>query len=72
MAKTGDEPPGTAGSQFFVVTGAGRRPAARVRGARQGHRRGSTWSDRQLGDPGAPDEKPTEPVVIEGMRVRSS
>ena len=27
MAKAGNEPAGTAGSQFFVVTGAGRRPA---------------------------------------------
>ncbi len=36
MAKTGDEPPGTAGSQFYVVTGPGRRPPGRVRPARQG------------------------------------
>ena len=41
MAKGGDEPAGTGGSQFFVVTRR-RRPAARLRGARQGrgrHRR---------------------------------
>ena len=42
MAKGGDEPAGTAGSQFFVVTGAGRRPAGRLRGARQG--RATAWT----------------------------
>ena len=39
MAKSGVEPPGTSGSQFFVVTGADVGAAARVRGRRQGHRR---------------------------------
>ena len=38
MAKGGNEPAGTAGSQFFVVTGRP-RAAARLRPARQGHRR---------------------------------
>ena len=33
-----DEPAGTAGSQFYVVTGDGRRPAARLRDRRQGRR----------------------------------
>ena len=41
MAKGGTEPAGTAGSQFFVVTGRGREPAGRLRGARQGHARAS-------------------------------
>ena len=37
MAKTGAEPAGTSGSQFFVVTG-DERPAAGLRAARPGHR----------------------------------
>ena len=39
MAKAENEAPGTSGSQFFVVTGAGHRPAGRVRRRRQGHGR---------------------------------
>ena len=39
MAKTQAEPAGTSGSQFFVVTGAGRAAAAGLRDARQGRRR---------------------------------
>ena len=46
MAKTGAEAPGTSGSQFFVVTGAGRGPAARLRDRRQGDRRAWTPSSR--------------------------
>ena len=37
MAKAGNEPSGTAGSQFFVVTGRRRGPDARLRAAREGH-----------------------------------
>ncbi len=39
MAKAGPEPPGTAGSQFFVVTGADVGLPARLRHRRRGHRR---------------------------------
>ena len=62
MAKTGAEPPGTAGSQFFVVTGRRRRAAARLRGPRQGHRR--PRRRRRIGTLGDPaTEQPTQPVV---------
>ena len=37
MAKAGNEPPGTAGSQFFVVTAAGDGSHPGLRAARQGH-----------------------------------
>ena len=37
MAKAGNEPPGTAGSQFFVVTAAGAGLTARLRASRPGH-----------------------------------
>jgi peptidyl-prolyl cis-trans isomerase B (cyclophilin B) len=71
MAKTADEPPGTAGSQFFVVTAgdAGLPPDYAVIGtvtdgldvvARIGG----------LGDPGT--ELPTQPVVVESIRVQRS
>ena len=36
MAKSQAEPPGRSGSQFFVVVGGRRRPASRLRAARQG------------------------------------
>ena len=53
MAKAGNEPPGTAGSQFFVVTGtgAGLTPDyARARQGHEGHGRGP--GDRQARRPG--------------------
>ena len=69
MAKTAQEPPGTAGSQFYVVTGedAGLPPQYAILGevtqgldvvARIG----------ELGDPTT--EEPTQPVVVERARVR--
>ena len=71
MAKTGAEPPGTAGSQFFVVTGRGAGPAARVR-ARLGRvSKGLTVVERigQLGDPSSGGSgTPLEPVVIARRR----
>ena len=55
MAKTGNEPAGTAGSQFFVVTAPDARPAARLRAARQGHEgHGRGAGDRQARRPGEP------------------
>jgi peptidyl-prolyl cis-trans isomerase B (cyclophilin B) len=71
MAKRGDEAPGTAGSQFFVVTGddAGLPADYAVIGTVTG---GATVVDRiaVLGDPNT--ELPTQPVVIDDMVVEVS
>jgi peptidyl-prolyl cis-trans isomerase B (cyclophilin B) len=68
MAKTGAEPAGTSGSQFFVVTGAdiGLPPEYAVIGKVSG---GQDVVARiaVLGDPST--ELPTQPVVIEDMAV---
>jgi cyclophilin family peptidyl-prolyl cis-trans isomerase len=64
MAKTGSEPDGTAGSQFFVVVGrdAGLPPQYAIVGTVT---QGIEVVDRigQLGDQAT--ELPTQPVVIE-------
>ena len=69
MAKTQDEAPGTAGSQFFVVTGtdAGLPPDYAVVGRVVA---GLEVVERigQLGDPST--ERPTQPVVISRVSVR--
>ena len=69
MAKRGDEPPGTAGSQFFIVTAddAGLPAEYAVIGNVTG---GLTVVDRiaVLGDPTT--ELPTQPVVIDDVVVR--
>jgi peptidyl-prolyl cis-trans isomerase B (cyclophilin B) len=53
MAKAGNEPAGTAGSQFFVVTAAGSRAHARLRAAGQRHEgHGRRAGDRRAGRPG--------------------
>jgi cyclophilin family peptidyl-prolyl cis-trans isomerase len=68
MAKTAAEPAGTAGSQFFVVTGADARLPAEY--AVVGKvTSGLDVVDRigKLGDPAT--EQPTSPVVISGVRV---
>jgi peptidyl-prolyl cis-trans isomerase B (cyclophilin B) len=71
MAKAGDERPGTAGSQFFVVTGddAGLAPEYAVLGKVSA---GLAVAERigELGDPTT--EQPTQAVVIEGMTVKAS
>jgi peptidyl-prolyl cis-trans isomerase B (cyclophilin B) len=68
MAKTGAEPAGTAGSQFFVVTGpdVGLPPEYAIVGNVTS---GIDVVERigQLGDPDT--EKPTRPVVIESVTV---
>ncbi len=68
MAKTGSERPGTAGSQFFVVTGAdvGLPPDYAVLGKVT---KGLDVVDRigRLGDEST--EQPTEPVVITSVKV---
>lgn len=68
MAKTSTEPAGTAGSQFFVVTGADARLPAEY--AVVGKvTSGLDVVDRigKLGDPAT--EKPTAPIVISRVRV---
>jgi peptidyl-prolyl cis-trans isomerase B (cyclophilin B) len=70
MAKTATEPPGTAGSQFFVVTGAdaGLPPEYAVVGTVTS---GLDVVERigKLGDPST--EQPTQPVVIGSVTVGS-
>src|SRR6476469_5977072 len=70
MAKTGDEPSGTAGSQFFVVTGAdaGLPPDYAVVGKIT---KGLDVVER-IGKLGDQSEQPTATVEIEALRVSSS
>ncbi len=71
MAKTAAEPPGTAGSQFFVVTGAdiGLPPDYALLGSVSS---GMDVVDRigKLGDPAT--EQPTKRVVIEKATISES
>jgi peptidyl-prolyl cis-trans isomerase B (cyclophilin B) len=68
MAKTGEEPPGTAGSQFFVVTAkdTGLPPEYAVIGKVTAGKDVVTRIG-ELGDPGT--ELPTQLVVVEDMVV---
>jgi peptidyl-prolyl cis-trans isomerase B (cyclophilin B) len=70
MAKTGQEKPGTAGSQFYVVTGAdaGLPPDYAVIG------RVTAGLDvvEKIGQLGDASEQPTQTVVIEDVKVGSS
>jgi peptidyl-prolyl cis-trans isomerase B (cyclophilin B) len=70
MAKAGAEPPGTAGSQFFVVTtaDAGLPPDYAVVGKVTD---GLEVVER-IGLLGGADEVPTQPVVVETMTLRTS
>jgi len=70
MAKAGNEPPGTAGSQFYVVTGedAGLPPDYAVVGKVS---EGQDVVDR-IGALGDANEQPTETVLIESVRVKES
>ena len=69
MAKTAAEPPGAAGSQFFIVTGdrLALAPDYAVIGQVA---EGKDVVDRigKLGDPAT--EQPTEPVVVESITIR--
>ena len=71
MAKTSADPPGAAGSQFFVVTGedVGLPPEYAVLGRVV---QGLDVVERigQLGDPET--EQPTQPVVVSGMTVSTT
>jgi peptidyl-prolyl cis-trans isomerase B (cyclophilin B) len=70
MAKTATEPPGTAGSQFFVVTSAdaGLPPDYAIVGKVTS---GLDVVDR-IGKLGDAQEQPTRPVVISKVRVETS
>jgi cyclophilin family peptidyl-prolyl cis-trans isomerase len=70
MAKTGSEPPGTAGSQFYVVTGAdaGLPPDYAVIGKVT---KGLDVVDR-IGQLGGSDEQPTQVVELYDVRAGSS
>jgi peptidyl-prolyl cis-trans isomerase B (cyclophilin B) len=70
MAKRGDEPAGSAGSQFFVVTGAnvGLPPDYAVLGT---VRSGMNVVDR-IGKLGGPDELPTKKITIEKITIRAT
>lgn len=68
MAKSGDEPPGSAGSQFFVVTASepiGLPPDYAV----VGKVTGGLGTVVEIGRLGGPDEQPTETVVIESAQL---
>ena len=71
MAKSGVEAPGTSGSQFFVVTGAGRWAPARVRDRRRGDGRAWTRSMR-IDALGVGDGPPSQPVVVSSVTVGES
>lgn len=67
MAKSSAEPPGTSGSQFFVVTGAdaGLPPEY----ALVGKVSGGMDVVEQIGKLGTPEEKPKQTVLIEKMTI---
>jgi cyclophilin family peptidyl-prolyl cis-trans isomerase len=69
MAKTGAEPPGTSGSQFFVVTGAdaGLPPEYALVGKVSG---GMDVVER-IGALGTPTETPKQTVLIEEMTIEA-
>ena len=64
MAKSGDERPGTSGSQFFVVTGAG-GASLPPEYALVGRVADGLDVVEEIGSLGGPDEKPNRTVVIE-------
>lgn len=70
MAKSGVEPPGTAGSQFFVVTEDSTLPAEYAIAGKV--TKGLDVVERigTLGDPAT--EQPTVPVVVDRVRVTKS
>ncbi|MEX2194804.1 MAG: peptidylprolyl isomerase [Thermoleophilaceae bacterium] len=70
MAKAGNEPPGTSGSQFFVVTGedAGLPPEYAIIGEVTD---GMDVVER-IGALGDPTEQPLQVITIEGMEVEES
>ena len=70
MAKAGNEPPGTAGSQFFVVTGDAGLPPEYALVGKVTDGLEVVEKIGALGDPAT--EQPTATVVIETMKVEGS
>ena len=70
MAKAGNEPPGTAGSQFFVMTGDGGLPPEYALVGEVTDGLDVVEKIGQLGDPAT--EQPTTNVVIETVRAEDS
>ena len=68
-AKTGSEPPGTIGSQFFIVTGDATQPARRLRGARHRHTGLDVAKRIEKLAPASGDGPPTKPVVMKTVTV---
>jgi peptidyl-prolyl cis-trans isomerase B (cyclophilin B) len=69
MAKAGDEPPGTSGSQFFVVTSDSTLPAEYALLGRV--KRGLDVVHAIEEVPAGPDERPISPVVIKKITIRT-
>jgi cyclophilin family peptidyl-prolyl cis-trans isomerase len=67
MAKAGDEPPGAAGSQFYVVTGQDAQLPPDY--AIVGKVSGGDDVVQRIGELGGPDEQPTQPVLIKSVRL---
>jgi peptidyl-prolyl cis-trans isomerase B (cyclophilin B) len=68
MAKTSTAAPGTAGSQFYIVTGA-QGETLPPEYALAGKVSSGLEVIKRIGELGGPEEKPTQPVVIEKMTI---
>jgi cyclophilin family peptidyl-prolyl cis-trans isomerase len=68
MAKTETDPSGAAGSQFYIVTGP-QGETLPPEYALAGHVTKGLNVVEAIGELGGPEEKPTQPVVIEKMTV---
>ncbi len=68
MAKTGNDPAGTSGSQFFVITGSG-GTSLPPDYARVGKVDDGMDVIEKIGQLGGPDEKPTQTVVIDSVTI---
>jgi peptidyl-prolyl cis-trans isomerase B (cyclophilin B) len=71
MAKGGNEPKGTAGSQFFVITGPGGRELTADYAVVGKVTNGMDVVDR-IGGLGTQEETPTQVVVIQDLTVKES
>jgi cyclophilin family peptidyl-prolyl cis-trans isomerase len=69
MAKAGNEPPGTSGSQFFVVTSDSSLPPEYALLGRVKKGLNVVHAIEEV--PAGPDERPISPVVIEKVDVRT-
>jgi cyclophilin family peptidyl-prolyl cis-trans isomerase len=68
MAKTSEAPSGAAGSQFYVVSGP-QGETLPPEYALAGHVTKGLAVVERIGELGGPEEKPTQPVVIEKMSI---